>query len=105
MPSEIFPFRFFDPIRGRWVQARYKATPEDIAKRHERWEITGPGWTPNPIGVASDVGKGARVDELLPLFPLPPQVRRLDLPELPDRGVHPAVCRALRFPVLPGAQR
>jgi hypothetical protein len=48
--AELFPFRFFDPIRGRWIQARYKATREEIAARYEKWEITGPGWTPNPVG-------------------------------------------------------
>jgi hypothetical protein len=34
-PTEIFPFRFFDRIRGRWVTARYKASREDIAARYE----------------------------------------------------------------------
>jgi hypothetical protein len=42
-PTEIFPFRYFDSIRGRWVTARYKATRQDIAARYEMWEITGPG--------------------------------------------------------------
>ena len=45
--AELFPFRFFDPIRRRWIRARYKATPEEIAARYEKWEITGPGWTPS----------------------------------------------------------
>jgi hypothetical protein len=45
-PPPLFPFRFFDPIRGRWVAARYKASREDIAKRYEKWEITGPGEVP-----------------------------------------------------------
>lgn len=48
--AELFPFRFFDPIRKRWVPARYKAMREDIAARYEKWEITGPGWTPSPVG-------------------------------------------------------
>jgi hypothetical protein len=48
--NEIFPFRFFDAIRGRWIQARYKASREDIAARYEKWEITGPGWTPPDLG-------------------------------------------------------
>jgi hypothetical protein len=48
--TELFLFRFFDPIRGRWVHARYKATPEEIAARYEKWEITGPGWTPSQVG-------------------------------------------------------
>lgn len=50
MPLELFPFSYFDELRGRWVRARYKATREDIAARHERWEITGPGWTPARVG-------------------------------------------------------
>ena len=41
-PRELFPFRYFDPIRKRWMDARYKATREDIAARYEKWEITGP---------------------------------------------------------------
>jgi hypothetical protein len=47
---ELFPFKFFDPIRKRWVPARYKATPEEIAARYEKWEIIGSGWTPSQIG-------------------------------------------------------
>lgn len=47
MTAEIFPFRYRDPLTGKWVNARYKATPEEIAERHpEGWEITGPGWAP-----------------------------------------------------------
>jgi hypothetical protein len=44
--KQLFPFRFFDPIRGRWVAARYKASREVIAQRYEQWEITGPGEVP-----------------------------------------------------------
>jgi hypothetical protein len=47
---QLFPFRFFDPIHKRWVQARYKATREEIAERYALWEITGPGWTPSEVG-------------------------------------------------------
>jgi hypothetical protein len=50
MPVEIFPFKFYDPIRDHWIQARYKATRETIAATYERWEITGPGWTPTEAG-------------------------------------------------------
>jgi hypothetical protein len=42
MPIELLPFRYFDPLRKRWVQARYKARREVIAQTYERWEITGP---------------------------------------------------------------
>jgi hypothetical protein len=46
---ELFPFRFFDPIRKRWVEARYRASREDIAQRYERWEIIGPPWVPPDV--------------------------------------------------------
>ena len=31
-------------------KARYMANPADIAARHEKWEITGPGWKPEGGG-------------------------------------------------------
>ena len=40
----LYPFRYFDPIRNRWMKARYKARKDDIAARHAQWEVTGPGW-------------------------------------------------------------
>ena len=49
MPEEIFPFKYFDPIVQRWVQAEVRATRQQIAARYERWEITGPGCTPPDI--------------------------------------------------------
>jgi hypothetical protein len=47
---ELFAFKFFDPIRRRWIAARYKATREEIAARYGKWEIIAPGWTPNGVG-------------------------------------------------------
>ena len=52
MAAELFPFKYFDPLRGRWLQARYRATREAIAKGYEKWQITGPGWTPPDVGAA-----------------------------------------------------
>jgi hypothetical protein len=40
-PLLLYPFRYFDPIRRRWIRARYVAELHEIAARHERWEITG----------------------------------------------------------------
>lgn len=37
----IYPFRFVDPRTGRWVRARYRATPEQIAQRYAQLEIAG----------------------------------------------------------------
>jgi len=41
-PLVLYPFRFFDPIRGRWVRARYVAERHVIAAQYDRWEIFGP---------------------------------------------------------------
>ena len=38
----LHPFRYFDPVRRRWIRARYVATKEEIAARHEQWEFIGP---------------------------------------------------------------
>lgn len=38
-PAALYRFRYFDPIRGRWVKARYRATREDIAKRYEQFRL------------------------------------------------------------------
>jgi hypothetical protein len=42
MAVKPFPFRYRDSLTGRWVNARYKATPDEIAARYAEWEITGP---------------------------------------------------------------
>jgi hypothetical protein len=40
-PPLLYPFRFVDPVTGRWVRARYRASLDDLAVRYERWEIIG----------------------------------------------------------------
>jgi len=42
MAPELYPFRFKDPVTGKWVRARYRASVQDIASRYATWEITGP---------------------------------------------------------------
>jgi hypothetical protein len=42
MTVTLYPFRYRSPLTGRWVNARYKATREDIAAGHAEWEIIGP---------------------------------------------------------------
>jgi hypothetical protein len=37
----LYPFRFRDPVSGKWVRARYVAEQHEIAARHSEWEITG----------------------------------------------------------------
>jgi hypothetical protein len=46
---QVFPFRYRDPRTGRWVRARYKATPDEIASRYVEWELTGPGEERQPL--------------------------------------------------------
>jgi hypothetical protein len=43
MPQVIvlYPFRFIDPLTGRWVRARYRAERQEIEQRYAMWEITG----------------------------------------------------------------
>ena len=41
MTLTLYPFRYFDRVRGRWIKARYLSTMDEIAARHERWEIIG----------------------------------------------------------------
>ena len=41
-PLLLYPFRFFDPVRGRWVRARYLAERHEIEVRYAQWEIIGP---------------------------------------------------------------
>lgn len=38
---ELFPFRYFDRGRGRWVRANYKLSRANLEARTDRWEITG----------------------------------------------------------------
>lgn len=38
---DLFPFRYRDPLTGKWVKARYLAERHEIAARYEEWEIIG----------------------------------------------------------------
>jgi hypothetical protein len=39
---ELFPFRYPNPITGKWKRARYLAERHVIAERFAEWEIAGP---------------------------------------------------------------
>ena len=58
MPLELFLFpfryRYRDARTGRWIKARYKARPEEIAGRHAEREITGQAEIRSDIGGASN---------------------------------------------------
>ena len=36
------PFRYPNPLTGKWVKARYVAKRHEIATRYAEWEIIGP---------------------------------------------------------------
>ena len=36
----LYPFRFVDPVSGKWVRAWYVATIKEIEARYARWEGT-----------------------------------------------------------------
>jgi hypothetical protein len=38
---ELFPFRYKDPIRGRWIRARYLAERHELVERYAEFEIVG----------------------------------------------------------------
>ena|SRR5438874_1020087 len=41
-PLLLYPFRFFDPARRRWIRARYVVERYVIESSYAQWEIIGP---------------------------------------------------------------
>jgi hypothetical protein len=42
MPSlQLYPFRFRDPLTGKWVRARHKLQVPEMQRHYSEWEITG----------------------------------------------------------------
>ncbi len=43
MPQVLRPYLtiLLEPVRSRWVRARYRAERHEIARRYAKWEITG----------------------------------------------------------------
>jgi hypothetical protein len=39
---ELFPFRYRNPVTGKWKRARYVAERHEIAERFAEFEIVGP---------------------------------------------------------------
>jgi hypothetical protein len=37
----LYPFRFRDPLSGKWVRARYVAERHELSARYVEWEIIG----------------------------------------------------------------
>src|SRR5439155_15707788 len=78
-PLLLYPFRYFDPVRKRWVRARYVAERHVIESAYAQWEITGP----------PEIISGAPVVMFSPWSKLPLRPRA-HLPPVeeppPDRG-------------------
>jgi hypothetical protein len=75
MPREYFPFRYRDPLTGKWIRARYVAERHVIAERYAEWEITGAG------EVRLDVGGSFNP------FRRPPSMHSAHLPVIEQRPV------------------
>jgi hypothetical protein len=81
MDRALYPFRYRDPVTGKWVRARYRATRETIARRHAAWEITGPPLT--PAGQAEGFDPWRKAVPHTELVPLDEPPLQMD-PELSD---------------------
>jgi hypothetical protein len=38
----LYRFRYFDPMRGKWLTARYAAQREEIAQRYAQYDLIEP---------------------------------------------------------------
>jgi hypothetical protein len=54
MAHRLYPFRFRDPVTGKWVRARYRATPDDITRRYGEARIDGDGVAPANVSTGFD---------------------------------------------------
>src|SRR5271155_6261081 len=42
MPTlQLYPFRFRDPLTGKWVCARHKLQVPEMQRHYSEWEVTG----------------------------------------------------------------
>ena len=40
-PLYLYPFKYRDPLTGKWRRARYRAELHDIQAQHAEFELTG----------------------------------------------------------------
>jgi hypothetical protein len=38
----LYPFRFRDPLTGKWIRARHKLRVPELQRRYADWELAGP---------------------------------------------------------------
>jgi hypothetical protein len=84
----LYPFRFVDPVTGKWVRARYVAELHKIAAQHARWEIIG---SPEVRSTASAM--------FSPSSKLPPRRVQVAIEE------PPVILSAMQVPALDDVER
>lgn len=84
MSLDLYPFRYRDPLNGRWVKSRYKATRDEISARYAEWAITGPPELRMPIDGAFSPHRKVDGDERSRLAEMAPQLN-------PHRDGRPSV--------------
>jgi hypothetical protein len=79
-PLLLYPFRYFDPVRKRWIRARYVAERHVIESSYAQWEIIGP----------PEIRSGVPVVMFSPWASLPPRpTAHLPPVEEPPPGKEP----------------
>jgi hypothetical protein len=50
----LYPFRFRDPLTGKWLRARHRMQVPEIQRHYGDWQLTGPAEIRNvkPASVA-----------------------------------------------------
>jgi len=115
---ELYPFRFRDPVTGRWVRARYRAEREEIERRYAEHEIIGPPevrdgdpdaprFTPHGAGAADAARQDAITVEFQPHLARPPAIdsTEIGLLQLFLRRYVTYCARRTRYASMNGAAR
>ena len=88
-PRELFPFRYRNPLTGKWVKARYRAEQHEIAQRFAEFEIIGPPETrevdPGARSFALHKTEAPSSIQNLGEMLLPIRKEPLQVSDLPDR--------------------
>ena len=76
VPPDLYAFRYRDSRTGKWVRARYRATPGEIAARHAQWELLGPpeARPDGPVRMFNPASKLITYAELMRLEDRPPDL-------------------------------
>ena len=60
MSRELHSFRFKDPVTGKWVRARYRATRAEIARRYAIAQVDDQGVAPPAVSTGFDPFRASR---------------------------------------------